>query len=334
MILAIVAGSFAAAWVLVGLTRMIALRAGLIDVPNRRSSHIVPTPRGGGMAILLVALCAVAVSTLSGRMPLVAGLSWILGGTVVGIIGLIDDIRGLPVALRMGFQALAAISLLVATGGLPQLPMPAGNLELGYWGWVLGIVVVVWSINLFNFMDGIDGLAAAQSLFVAGAGALLVGSVGVAGGLQLPLLALAGASGGFLVWNVATTKIFMGDVGSGFIGFSLAASAFLTAGHGSTNLWTWLALNGLFFADATITLLSRWLRGQRVLEAHRSHAYQQLSRRWGSHSAVTLTYSAINVVWCLPWAIMTTRTPSRGSIFVVAELLPLSLFALMAGAGK
>ena len=334
MILPAVAASFVATWLLVGVVRKITLRVGLLDLPNSRSSHVIPTPRGGGMAILLVALSAVAVNMVLDRMPLVAALAWILGGAVVGVAGLIDDIHGLSATVRVGFHVLAAAGLLMAAGGLPPLPMPAGDMDLGYLGWVLGGLAIVWSINLYNFMDGIDGLAAAQSLFVAGAGALLVGTGSVADHVQLPLFALAGASAGFLVWNLPPAKIFMGDVGSGFIGFSLAAAAFLAGAHGSTTMWTWLALNGLFFTDATTTLLSRLVRRQRVYEAHRSHVYQRLTRRWNSHRAVTLTYSMVNLGWCLPWAIATTRSQALGPVFVTAELLPLFLCALTAGAGK
>jgi Fuc2NAc and GlcNAc transferase len=126
----------------------------------------------------------------------------------------------------------------------------------------------------------------------------------------------------------------MGDVGSGFLGFSLAAAAFLTAGHGPISLWTWLALNSLFFADATTTLLTRLFRGQRVYEAHRLHAYQRLARRWGSHGAVTLVYCTINLVWCLPWAVATIRSPSSGPVLAAAALLPLFLVAIIVGAGR
>ncbi len=334
MIVITVTICFVAAWLLVGLVRKITLRLGLLDVPNLRSSHVIPKPRGGGIAILLVALSAVAVNLFLHRMSAVAGLSWIFGGAVVGVSGLIDDIHGSPATVRVEFQLLAAVVLLVAAGGVPPLPMLGGELELGYFGWVLGGLAIVWCINLYNFMDGIDGLAAAQSLFVAGAGALLVGTGRVADGVQLPLIALAAAAAGFLVWNLPPAKIFMGDVGSGFIGFSLAAAAFFAGAHGSTTMWTWLALNGLFFTDATTTLLSRLVRGQRIYEAHRSHVYQRLTRRWKSHGAVTLAYSVVNLAWCLPWAVATTRSQARGSVFVTAELLPLFLCALAAGAGK
>ncbi len=280
---------------------------------------------------MTVVLCAVVVGALTRRLSLPVTYAWLIGGLIVAISGLIDDVRGLGVAPRFGLQVLAALMLLWAVGGMPPLPMPAGSVALGMIGWLIGGLAIVWSINLFNFMDGIDGLAAAQSLFVASAGTVLIGK---ASGTDLPLLALGGASAAFLLWNLPKAKIFMGDVGSGFIGFALAAIAFSAANGSASNVWMWLALNGLFFVDATITLLARLLRGQRAYEAHRSHVYQRLSRRWSSHRAVTLTYSMINIAWCLPWAVATVTAPQRGYLLVVAELLPLCVFALLAGAGK
>ena len=261
--------------------------------------------------------------------------AWIIGGGLVATAGFLDDLRGLPVITRFGLHVIAAIVLLIAAGGMPPLPSSAGPVELGLLGWIVGGIAIVWSINLFNFMDGIDGLAAAQCVFVAGAGVLLTGLGEGTSTTQLTLLALASAAAGFLVWNFPPAKIFMGDVGSGFIGFALAAGAFLTSTSGSSvNLWTWVVLNGLFFADSTTTLLTRLLRGQRVYEAHRLHAYQRWSRRWGSHRAVTILYSAINLVWCLPWAVATVKSPAMGPILTAAALVPLFVVAMAAGAGR
>lgn len=123
----------------------------------------------------------------------------------------------------------------------------------------------------------------------------------------------------------------MGDVGSGFIGFALAAGALLTTRHGPTTLWTWLVLNGVFVADATVTLLRRLLRRQRIDEAHREHLYQRLSRHWRSHRAVTLCAIAVNLLWCLPWAVATGRVPDFGAAFAAVALGPLFVATVSLG---
>jgi Fuc2NAc and GlcNAc transferase len=329
--------SLAASFVLVGLARNVARRSGLVDVPNARSSHIAPTPRGGGIAIVIVTL-SVAMIDLA-RHPdqhetLNGSLIWILGGGLIAVTGALDDIRGLSVTSRIIAHATAAVFLLLVAGGLPQLPGPHGPVDLGPLGWALGAAAIIWSINLFNFMDGIDGLAAAQAIFVFGSAALLLAYNGAISSSDAPILAVAAASAGFLVWNFPPAKIFLGDVGSGFLGFAVAAGAFLTAGHGQISLWTWLALNGSFVADATMTLTTRLLRGQCAYEAHRSHAYQRLSRRWKSQLAVVGTYAAINLAWCLPWAAATLRYPSVGPYMAIIVLVPLFLIAVAAGAGR
>jgi len=334
MILITIAASLATSLIVVGLARQVARRSGLVDVPNARSSHIAPTPRGGGVAIVAFTLGIAMINLALHQGPPGASMIWIVGGGVIAIAGALDDIRGLSVIARITTHFAVAALLLVTCGGLPALPAPHGNIDLGALGWVLGGAAIVWSINLFNFMDGTDGLAAAQAIFVFGAAVLLLAGDGAMATSDLPLLAAAAASAGFLVWNFPPAKIFMGDVGSGFLGFAVAAGAVLTAGHGPISLWTWLVLNGSFLADATTTLVTRLLRGQRGYEAHRSHAYQQLARKWKSHLAVLGTYCAVNLVWCLPWAVATVRFPNLGVYLMIAALVPLCLLATAAGAGR
>jgi Fuc2NAc and GlcNAc transferase len=265
-----------------------------------------------------------------GRLDIRSSLAWLAGGTVVAATGFLDDLRGMSARSRLAFHLLAALVLLEGAGGLPPLPWPGGPVNLGLLGWPVGALAIVWSINLFNFMDGIDGLAAAQAVFVAGSAAALQASTGSA---PLQLIALAGAAAGFLVWNFPPARIFMGDAGSGFIGFALAAAALLPPHHGAPTLWTWVILNGLFVADATVTLITRLLHGQRVYEAHRSHLYQRLSRRWRSHRSVTVAAIAVNLLWCLPWAVASVRWPTAGPLLTAATLAPLCLLAVSGGAG-
>jgi Fuc2NAc and GlcNAc transferase len=325
--------SLVAGWLLVAVLRRVIVQRGLLDLPNARSSHVRPTPRGGGIALLILTLVAVLIAWGAGRMPGALGLAWIIGGGLVGLVGLLDDIRGLSAAVRAGAHLLAAALLLHAVdfGAIPSLAglAPAALLVAGL---LIG-VAVVWSINLFNFMDGIDGLAAGQCVFVAVAGTLLTGTVdGIT--TSLPLLVLAGAAAGFLLWNSPPARIFMGDVGSGFVGFALAAGALTLSRRGLVDPWTWLVLDSLFAADATVTLITRLLRGQRIHEAHRLHVYQRLARRWHSHGRVTALYSGINLLWCLPWAIATSRSSGHAPALALAEFAIACLVMICLGGGR
>jgi Fuc2NAc and GlcNAc transferase len=261
--------------------------------------------------------------------------AWILGGGIVCVAGAVDDVRHLSAGIRIAAHTLAAVLVLAITGILEPRISGLSTLNLQLAGWLIGICAIVWYINLFNFMDGIDGIAAAQSLFVAGAGSAFIAlqSAG-AKTLQLPLITLAGAAAGFLLWNFPRARIFMGDGGSGFIGFSFAVVAYAIPSRVSISVWVWLLLNELFVVDATITLVTRLMRRERVYLAHRSHAYQRLARRWGSHCVVTLIYSAINIGWCLPWAIAAFRAPRWAPMCAAVSSIPLIILAIAVGAGR
>jgi Fuc2NAc and GlcNAc transferase len=319
---------------LTGIVRRAVVRRGLLDVPNSRSSHANPTPRGGGIAIVLITLVAVVIGVMLQAIRTPLALAWLLGGGLVAGVGLLDDLKDLSATLRAGVHLLAALLLLNAVDApavLASLGLTSGWLPLF---WVLGSVAAVWSINLFNFMDGIDALASAQCLFVVLAGVLVSGMGQGIDTSLLPCVAMAGAAAGFLIWNAPPARIFMGDVGSGFIGFGLIAGALASSSRGSVSVWTWLVLNGVFAVDASITLLTRLLRGQRIYEAHRLHVYQRLARRWSSHGRVTAVYMSINLIWCLPWAIATIKSPGHAPLVSLTALLPLCVAAVAAGAGR
>ncbi len=174
--------------------------------------------------------------------------------------------------------------------------------DLGWIGHVLAAFYLVWVLNLYNFMDGIDGIAGVEVITVCMGGALLYGLKGQSDLAVFPLL-LAAASAGFMYWNFPPAKIFMGDAGSGFLGITLGILSLQAAMFDASWLWAWLILLGVFIVDATYTLLRRLLRGDKVYEAHRSHAYQFASRHFGQHLPVTLGVATINLVWLLPLAL-------------------------------
>lgn len=328
----ILGATFACALVLTGMVRHLARSHGLIDVPNARSSHETPTPRGGGVAIIVAATGGLVVLVALHKIPLDLFLALAGGGIAVATVGFLDDRRGLPAWLRLSVHVVAAAWAL-AWLGIPALRVGDHVFTFGVAGYLLGVLGIVWTLNLFNFMDGIDGIAASEGLFVSGAGALLA----LAAGANAPFAAaavLAAACLGFLRWNWPRARIFMGDVGSGYIGYALAVLALAATRENPVAMWTWLILGGAFFVDATVTLLRRLARREPVFRAHRSHAYQWLARRWGSHRAVTLLALGINVCWLLPLAFWTTVSPEKALPIVALALLPLAPLALLAGAGR
>lgn len=312
------------------LLRRYALRARLLDVPNARSSHSVPTPRGGGLAVVVAFSLGLLVLALTGQigLPLLMALA---GGLAIATVGFVDDTAHVSVRVRLLVHALAALWSLWWLGGFPPLPVLEYQLSLGWLGWPVGLLLMVWLLNLYNFMDGVDGIAGVEAVTVAaGAGLLLLLA---AEGAAAPLWLLVTATLGFLVWNWPPAKIFMGDVGSGYLGFVLAVFA-LAGAHGYLNLWAWLILLGVFLVDATCTLCRRWLAGAKVYEAHRSHAYQWAARRCGSHRTVTLVVAVINVGWLWPLAWVAFSWPGYGLLALLLAYLPLVWLALRLGAGR
>ena len=316
-----------------GILRRYALTTGLLDIPNARSAHVVPVPRGGGLAAVVAALAGLSVCSALAGMPLGMALPVLGAGILIALVGFMDDRRGLSAAARLAVHLGAAL-VLVASLGLRPIPWPTGPIDLGRSGLVLAWLATVWSINLFNFMDGTDGIAAAQSVFVFGGAAVIAAALPGSAVDVSSLLVCAAASLGFLAWNWPPARIFMGDVGSGFLGYLIAASALLTADSSGLSIWTWLVLNGAFLADATVTLLVRAAHRERVYEAHRSHVYQRLARRWGSHRRVLLVLVAVNVFWLLPLAALTVRAPPQAMWFAVLGVLPLLAAAFLLGAGR
>jgi len=326
LVVCLIAGllSFAATW----LVRRHAPRLGLVQAPNARSSHSVPTPGGGGLGIVLGGAVASLYAVPSAPVPVLTAL---VASLVLAAVGFRDDRAPLHPGLRLLAQAALWLLAVLATGALTPLAagagIPAPLLLAG-----LALVGVYW-INLFNFMDGIDGLAGSQAVFMllgAAALALLGGAIGPDAPLLWWLAGIAAATLGFLVLNWPPATIFMGDVGSTWLGFVLAVLALLTMSWGWLSLWQWLILGAAFVTDASVTLARRLLRGERVLEAHRRHAYQALARRWRSHRRVTLLFIGIDLAWLLPLAVW-----AAGAGWVAAALAyaPLVALALAAGAG-
>jgi Fuc2NAc and GlcNAc transferase len=321
-----------AAAVTVGFTaavRRYALAREIIDRPNTRSSHNRPVPRGGGVAIVATVLVGVLLLAALGAAPWGLTLALAGGGALVGTIGWLDDRRGglSPVA-RALVHAAAAVWGLAWLGGLDRLSLGAAHLELGAMGSIVAAVGIIWSINLHNFMDGIDGIAAGQAVTVACFAAALT-LLHYGDGVVRSALLLGGAAAGFLVWNWAPARIFMGDVGSGFIGYVIAVLAIASERAGSLPLLAWVILSGAFLFDSTATLLRRVIRGERWYAAHRSHAYQRLVVAGFSHDKVTSAVLLLNAVLAVIVAIAVSGVATLLAAAVAALLLLSACYLLV-----
>lgn len=281
-------------WALTGLARRYALRNALIDHPNARSSHVRATPRGGGAAIAAASLGAMAIAAAVGWLEVRLALALVGGGAAIALVGWIDDHGHVHAGVRAAIHFGAAAWAVGVLGGLPALSLGSEELQLGFAGSAAAVLGIVWLTNLYNFMDGIDGIAGAEAVSVGGIAALLLW-LGGSSGLALGAAVVAVSAAGFLVWNWAPARIFMGDVGSGLLGFLFGVLAVASERQGAVPLMAWLLLLGVFVMDATITLFRRVLRGDRWYSAHRDHAYQRATRAGHSHARVTTAVLALNV---------------------------------------
>jgi Fuc2NAc and GlcNAc transferase len=331
--LAAIAAVFVISLVLSGVIRKIALARGVLDVPNPRSSHALPTPRGGGLAIVVAVLLATTVMYARGVVPGRLAGALLVGGPIIALIGFIDDLRSVSAAARLAVQFAALSWCVWSLGRLPPINFGFAILDLGVAGSVVAVIFLVWFLNLYNFMDGIDGIASVEAISVMGFATLLDYWQGGDFSTILLLLVVAAAVAGFLFWNWPPARIFMGDAGSGFLGFCVGAIACSTIVSGRFSIWIWLILLGAFIVDATVTLSRRWLRGARLAEAHRSHAYQRLSRKYGSHSKITLGLLCVNVFWLDPVAYLAACRPSFASLLTLMAWAPLVYAAWRCGAG-
>ncbi|MBS0545772.1 MAG: glycosyltransferase family 4 protein [Proteobacteria bacterium] len=313
--------------------RKYALARSLMDIPNARSSHSVPTPRGGGVAIVVSFLVALAFIATTGRLDWSASAALLGAGGFVALVGFLDDHGHIAARWRLLAHFVAAFWALGWLGGAPALQLFGTQLDLGWLGVALVAVYLVWLLNLYNFMDGIDGLASVEAICVCVGGALLYVLLGQPDLALLPLM-LAAAVAGFLYWNFPPARIFMGDAGSGFLGIVLGVMSIQAGWVDPALFWSWVILLGVFVVDATFTLVRRLLRGDKVYEAHRSHAYQYASRQCGRHLPVTLTVGVINLAWLLPIALLVGTRRVDGMIGFVLAYAPLALLAIKFRAGE
>jgi Fuc2NAc and GlcNAc transferase len=313
-----------AAALLVGVYRRVALWRGWLDIPNARSSHQGAVPRGAGVAIVLLTLVAAVVGATE---P--AFFTGLLPGLGVAAIGWWDDLRGLSARIRFaGYGVCSLLALLLLDGGMA----PA---NLSGWIWLaLGGLGLLWLINLYNFMDGINGLATLEAIFILAAGLVLSTHSPASGQLAPFQLYVMATLIGFVGWNFPRARVFMGDVGSAFLGFLLGLVALWSHARGGPELVVWVILGAAFIADTSYTLAVRMATGQRWFAAHRSHAYQKLTSRWhGSHASTVAAFMGVNIAWLLPIAWAASNGYLATAPALLAAYIPLLVICYTLKAG-
>jgi len=282
----------------------VAFKMGLKDVPNDRSAHVRPTPRGGGLVVVLLWLASISYLTIARGWDPLTFLPLVIGGLIVAAAGFLDDLYGLSPVLRLLLHILASCicvwalhrDALTNLGGFLDTPVSLVFM-IG-----LQVLSIAWAINLFNFMDGTDGIAATEGILVFVMGGAFL-SLSAKPELALTAWLLASALAGFLVRNWPPAKVFMGDVCSGFLGYAIAAIALIGEKNSGPPAILWWMLLSFFFFDASITLCRRFLRGEKWYAAHKIHAYQRLHHvaGWSHMRLLTAALCANGIVVIISW---------------------------------
>jgi len=285
-IILIISGLFILSFSLTALIRFIALKRKLISIPNERSLHVIPTPLGGGLAIIITWYSGITIFYF---LKLISQDLYfaLLSGFLLAIISLIDDMRGLKPFIRLFFQFITAITAFLILGGLRRFVIPGFDLNYNLIIYPLVVVGMVWFINLFNFMDGVDGFVSLEALIICLVIYYLSGDL-----INLVLIACIS---GFLYWNWPKARIFMGDVGSTQLGFILVVLGIYFHNTFRFSVLNWIMLTSPFWFDATLTLFRRWRNSEKLSVAHKKHAYQRMVQAGFSHLKVNIWLIIINL---------------------------------------
>ena len=283
----------------------------ILDIPNERSSHEKPTPRGGGLAIVIVFYVGLIYLHESIDTKLLYAL---LCGIPIMIISLVDDIFTLTAKVRLIVQSISTVMALYFLGGVSSIDFILFELD-GFWLNILAFIAMLWITNLYNFLDGIDGYAGMEAVTLGlGLAFLFHNNLG---------FVMIAASLGFLLFNWHRASIFMGDVGSATLGFIFAVFVFYDTSEG--NILIWLILLSLFWFDATVTLLRRYRNAESIMQAHKKHAYQRLVQSGWSHSKVVLSALIFNLFFL----VLLFFSKNIGFVFILNSIALMVLLKLI-----
>lgn len=299
-------------------------------VPNHRSLHQQVIPKGGGIAVALAALPCFAILWAHGDLDRPMMNVFLVGGFAVTLGGVADDRLDIPPRYRVLMQLSAIAWVYFWLGGVPPLYFGATSFDVGLLGLVLLFPACMWFFNLFNFVDGTDGMAASATAFIGG---MMSGVMVLAKQYDLAaiLAVVAVASLAFLRFNWPPARMFMGDAGTSFLSYTFVAAILVSLSRQAVSLWIWLVVFAFYFADTTTTTTIRALTVPHFYRGHRSHAYQNLARIWGSHLRILTVVLAIDLFWVAPGVVIALRYPACAGLTTAAVYAPLVLFALKYG---
>jgi len=286
---------FSCSLLLTYLIKNYAIKHALVAKVSERSSHTIPTPHGGGIAIALTWFLGLVYLYFENTIDIHLFYALLIG-VIISIVSYLDDLYELSPNIRLFTQALVASCGLYFLGGMKELDLFFFSISNQFFVNLFALFMVIWFINLYNFLDGINGYAGSEIVFLSLAGFLLFGGS--------HFIVLAVATLGFLVWNYGNAKIFMGDVGSTLLGYNVAIFTLYYGNENPQNFWIWIILFGVFWFDATLTLYRRKQNAEKLSVAHKKHAYQRLIQSGWSHSNVVNSAIVINIVlFCIVYFI-------------------------------
>ena len=299
-----------------------------IDTPNERSSHKRPTPTGGGIIFSSVYLASSAYFLNAAEYPIYQYLLILIPIYILAVIGFIDDVKQISPLFRLFAHFSLAIWCIYQLGGFPSLDFYGFEINSKFLTSIFGVLFFVWLLNLYNFMDGIDGIASLETITACISIAIFLFLDNQQMDFwALPLL-LASVVSGFLFLNFPKAKIFMGDAGSSFLGACLASMAIMHAKEDPDFFWIWVILLAVFITDSTLTLFYGVLNKEKVYIAHKSHLYQIAAEKYSSHSKVSLSVAFINVFWLFPMAYLVYDNFIEGFIGMLVAYSPLIMFSM------
>ena len=314
--------------VLVIIYKKIAIRFSILANPNYRTLHKTLIPKGGGVVFSIIFVISIIFLYLMGQLSESILYTFAFGAGTASFCGIIDDIKNIKASRKLIIQVVLSYWIIywLNVGNLllfDLIPNTVVILSISF--------LLVWLMNAYNFMDGIDGMAASGAIFISLTLASVLLLTNGPSEVVFVFFVLASSMGGFLIFNWPPASIFMGDAGSVFLGYIFGSLILVTAMSGDISIWTWLVVFGYFFADTTVTQIMRVILVKKWYRAHRSHAYQNLARITGSHLKVTGGVVLYNVVWILPLTLWSAMKPETALFAVVLAITPGAVFAFKYG---
>ena len=306
-----------------------------LDTPKKRSVHKEAIPRGGGCAIWIAYSIGLICLMKLGHIEISMFIGFFGAGSIAMLSGFFDDIaqEGISAETRLILHAVAVVWAIFWLGGIEEIDIAGFIWKWGYTEQILLGIAMIWVINNTNFMDGLNGLATSETIFVAGMAGLFAWVSGDSVSFLLCAM-LAVTAAGFLPWNIRNAKIFLGDSGSYFLGMMIALLALTSAQTGSIPPWCWMILFAVFLADGAVTLVRRMIKNPSAWKiAHQSHACQHLYNRWNSHGKVTIAVSVMNVIVLAPVAIVAWMYPQWSAVIAFATFVAMVALAVRLGSG-